>query len=79
MTATLTALGHYRQPLLARHSRALREILGARVTAYLGGVSETRAVRQWTAGDQAPGELVQRRMRLPCMRRWRSRRSMGAA
>jgi hypothetical protein len=42
----------------------LRELLGARLAAYLGGVSETRAVRQWGEGDRAPGEQTQQRLRV---------------
>ena len=48
----------------AEVARELRELLGARLTAYVGGVSETRAVRQWADGARAPGELVQRRLRV---------------
>ena len=29
----------------------LRDLLGAKLVAYLGGVRETRAVRQWADGD----------------------------
>ena len=32
---------------------ALRELLGARLVAYLAGVKETRAVRQWAEGERA--------------------------
>jgi hypothetical protein len=42
----------------------LRELLGARLAAYLGGVSETRAVRQWAEGERAPGEQTQQRLRV---------------
>jgi hypothetical protein len=37
--------------------RRLLALLGARLVAYLGGVTETRAVRQWEAGerDMRPG------------------------
>ncbi|ALU41378.1 hypothetical protein AS188_15935 (plasmid) [Kocuria flava] len=42
----------------------LREILGARLVAYLGGVKETRAVRQWIEGTREPGsEAVKQRLR----------------
>ena len=44
---------------------ALRDLLGARLVAYLGGVTETRAVREWaqsSRGIQDP-EVV-RRLRL---------------
>jgi hypothetical protein len=42
----------------------LRGLLGARLAAYLGGVSETRAVRQWAEGERAPGEQTQQRLRV---------------
>lgn len=35
---------------------ALRDLLGARLVAYLGGVKETRAVRQWAEGSRAIGK-----------------------
>jgi hypothetical protein len=31
----------------------LRDVLGAKLVAYLGGVKETRAVRQWAEGTRA--------------------------
>jgi hypothetical protein len=34
----------------------LRELLGARLVAYLGGVRETRAVRQWAEGARRIGD-----------------------
>lgn len=42
----------------------LRDILGARLVAYLGGVKETRAVRQWVAGERTPADAVVQRLRL---------------
>lgn len=33
--------------------KELRELLGASLVAYLGGVKETRAVRQWAEGTRA--------------------------
>jgi hypothetical protein len=33
--------------------KALRDLLGAKLVAYLGGVRETRAVRQWAEGTRA--------------------------
>lgn len=41
----------------------LRDLLGARVVAYLGQVKETRAVTQWAAGDRVPSEAVTTRLR----------------
>lgn len=34
---------------------ALRDLLGAKLVAYLGGVKETRAVRQWADGTRKIG------------------------
>jgi hypothetical protein len=34
---------------------ALRELLGAKLVAYIGGVKETRAVRQWADGTRRIG------------------------
>ena len=44
--------------------REVRDILGARLCAYLGSVKETRAVHQWADGSRAPGAEVQRRLRV---------------
>jgi hypothetical protein len=65
------------RPDLEAHTRAtraefpevvaeLRELLGARLVAYLGGVRETRAVHQWADDDEGrtPSEAVQQRLRL---------------
>lgn len=41
----------------------LRGLLGNRLVAYIGGVKETRAVRQWAEGERAPSEAVQQRLR----------------
>lgn len=45
-------------------ARELRELLGARLVAYIGGVQETRAVRQWAEGGRAPGASDQQRLRI---------------
>lgn len=42
----------------------LREMLGAKLVAYIGSVTETRAVRQWADGERKPPEQVVRRLRL---------------
>ena len=36
----------------------LRELLGARLAAYLGGVSETHAVRQWADVAGVPSNTM---------------------
>lgn len=41
----------------------LRESLGAKLVAYLGSVTETRAVRQWAEGTRAPATDVVNRLR----------------
>lgn len=42
----------------------LREILGARLVAYLGGVKETRAVTDWITEKHRPSsEAVEQRLR----------------
>jgi hypothetical protein len=43
---------------------SMRELLGAKLTANLGSVRETRAVNQWAAGEREPSEAVQLRLRL---------------
>jgi hypothetical protein len=63
------------RPDLAAHTHAmrasfrevaaeLRELLGARLVAYLGGVRETRAVHQWADEHRQPSAEVQQRLRL---------------
>jgi hypothetical protein len=42
---------------------SLRDLLGAKLTAYLGSVKETRAVNQWASGEREPSETVQLRLR----------------
>lgn len=43
----------------------LRELLGAKLVAYLGGVRETRAVRQWAEGTRAVQDATdEHRLRL---------------
>jgi hypothetical protein len=71
----MTVVGSARPDLVA-HARAmrsepaavvagLRDLLGARLVAYLGGVKETRAVRQWADGSRVVHDPTdQRRLRL---------------
>lgn len=44
--------------------REVRDILGAKLCAYLGSVKETRAVHQWAEGTRTPNASVQRRLRV---------------
>jgi len=41
----------------------LRELLGAKLVAYIGSVKETRAVRQWAEGRREPSAEVITRLR----------------
>lgn len=43
--------------------RELRELLGARLVAYLAGVGETRAVHEWAEGTRTPRGQVEERLR----------------
>jgi len=62
------------RPDLAAHDAAMRlsfsalveelsSLLGARLVAYVGGVNETRAVHQWSAGTRAPSTSTQSTIR----------------
>lgn len=42
---------------------ALRDLLGARLTAYLGSVGETRAVHAWAEGARQPSDATKQRLR----------------
>ena len=42
----------------------LRLTLGAKLTAYIGSVQETRAVREWADGTRQPSAAVTARLRL---------------
>lgn len=48
----------------AEMAAELREILGPRLTAYIGSVRETRAVREWADGVRTPSEATVERLRL---------------
>jgi hypothetical protein len=45
-------------------ARELRDLLGARLSAYVAGVGETRALHEWAEGTRTPGPDAQRRLRL---------------
>jgi hypothetical protein len=42
---------------------SLRELLGVRLVAYVGGVKSARSVTSWIDGDGAPGEKDRERLR----------------
>lgn len=58
----IRAHGSANSPLPRAVSR-LRDLLGAKMVAYLGGVKETRAVTQWATGVRAPSASGERRIR----------------
>jgi hypothetical protein len=45
-------------------ARELTALLGAKLVAYLAGVTETRAVREWASGERAAREPIPTRLRL---------------
>ena len=69
MTTTPVARPDYEAHVRATRStlpevvREVRDILGARLCAYLGSVKETRAVHQWADGSRRPNADVERRLR----------------
>lgn len=40
----------------------LEEILGSKLTAYIGGVKETRIIRNWVLGNLLPSEAETKRL-----------------
>ena len=42
----------------------LSELLGPKLVAYIAGVRETRAVRQWSRGEREAREPIPKRLRL---------------
>jgi len=42
----------------------LAEVLGPRLVAYMAGVGETRAVREWADGSREPRDPIPSRLRL---------------
>jgi hypothetical protein len=51
------------EDVLVRDLRDLRDLLGAKLVAYIGSVKETRAVRQWADGERKPSADVMHRLR----------------
>jgi hypothetical protein len=50
--------------------RELSEILGPKLVAYLAGVREVRAVRQWSAGEREARGPIPERLRLALQIAW---------
>lgn len=61
--ADLAAYNEAMRLSTAEVSERLMSMLGAKLVAYLGSVRETRAVRQWAAGEREPSADVVRRLR----------------
>jgi hypothetical protein len=67
MPPVIPGLGAYEKsvrPSTADLVAALRDVLGAKLVAYLGSVDETRVVRQWAEGGRAPSNEVVSRLML---------------
>ena len=59
----LQAHGRVARMDFASVADSLRVLLGARLTAYIGSVNETRAVHGWAEGSRRPSEATQQRLR----------------
>jgi hypothetical protein len=59
----LEAHAHAMRADFPQVANELRQLLGARLLAYLGGVGETRAVHQWADGERVPSDAIQQRLR----------------
>jgi hypothetical protein len=57
--------------------RELMDVLGAKLVAYIAGVTETRAVHAWADGDRTPREPVPQRLRLALQVVWMIARQDG--
>lgn len=51
-------------------AKELRNLLGLKLVAYIGGVTETRAVREWAEGSRAMRSETARRLRLALQAGW---------
>lgn len=50
--------------------KELDELLGPKLVAYIAGVRETRAVRQWSTGERGAREPIPMRLRLALQVAW---------
>jgi len=50
--------------------KELCELLGPKLVAYVAGVRETRAVRQWSTGEREAREPIPERLRLALQVAW---------
>ena len=48
----------------------LSELLGSKLVAYIAGVGEVRAVRQWSTGEREPRAPIPARLRLALQVAW---------
>jgi len=60
----LSAHEHACRVPLASLVAELRDLLGAKLVAYIAGVTETRAVREWADGTREPRSPIPDRLRL---------------
>jgi len=77
----MSSPGHSARPDLEAYEHAARvdfpvlvkelsELLGPRLVAYIAGVGETRAVRQWSAGEREARAPIPERLRLALQVAW---------
>jgi hypothetical protein len=66
----LAAWEHAARLPFARVVAELSEILGPKLVAYLAGVRETRAVRQWSTGEREPRAPLPERLRFALQVAW---------
>jgi hypothetical protein len=67
--STIEAIGLKAYDDSIRHTTAeivddLREALGAKLVAYIAGVSETRTVREWAEATRRPTSSTEERLRM---------------
>src|SRR5712692_6478700 len=62
--ADLEAYKHATQLPFPEIVRELEQLLGARLVAYIAGVTEARAVREWVASERAPRPHIPAKLRM---------------
>ena len=79
--APMTSLAHAARPDLEAYEHSARvdfpvlvkelsELLGPKLVAYIAGVREVRAVRQWSTGEREAREPIHARLRLALQVAW---------
>jgi hypothetical protein len=66
----LAAYEHAARMDFAGLVKELSELLGPKLVAYIAGVREARAVRQWSTGERETREAIPARLRLALQVAW---------